>query len=405
MRSRNFAAWLLTGLLAVVPSGCALTYSVPPERLPAAIGGAMVERWPLEVGVFYMPAGREAVAADAAWRVPLGDAVAATIDWSLAQMFASVRTVDRLPSPSLPSQLAGVIVVRSAEAQPYPAVVTLDVALVAPDGATVAEWGVTGRGEWGPGPGISAREFFATVAADFALALRDASAVFMTGFISQPGVRAWLAANGVAHPAAVPVFAAGQSTDDASPRVVLLSDAATWRYGRTGQAMSCLGDRLVAARPPVSIMDAEDLRSALFPWLERSTAPSGAERLLALIAQSAVQRKLAALGVRYLVDFSGGTTMDIGRGGIFCGAGYGGGGCLGFAWGSRESSFRATVLDVRQAMEVAAEAVQERGGVYVPALILPIPLIAATETAACDALAVRVHGLVTGTRTSGVPGQ
>ena len=46
---------------------------------------------------------------------------------------------------------------------------------------------------------------------------------------------------------------------------------------------------------------------------------------------------------------------------------------------------------------------QEDGGVYVAAFGLPIPILAATESAACETLAARVHAVITGAGTTGVP--
>jgi hypothetical protein len=95
----------------------------------------------------------------------------------------------------------------------------------------------------------------------------------------------------------------------------------------------------------------------------------------------AIRNGMPAIGARDPLEFHGNTKTDI----------PGGGGCLGFAWGSRESSFGAGLLDMgREGAPFAAGATQ-RGGVYVPAFILPIPIMASTETAACEELSRRIH--------------
>ncbi len=75
--------------------------------------------------------------------------------------------------------------------------------------------------------------------------------------------------------------------------------------------------------------------------------------------------------------------------------GYGGGGCLGLAWGDRMSSFGAVVLDMWGGDTLSDTSATQRAGVYIPALILPIPIIAPTEEKACDELASKIHGIIT----------
>jgi hypothetical protein len=87
-----------------------------------------------------------------------------------------------------------------------------------------------------------------------------------------------------------------------------------------------------------------------------------------------------------MLVFTGATDTDISRGGILCGAGYGGGGCVGFAWGERNTAFRVNLLrDVFDGKDVDVVS-ETTGAVLVPAFGLPIPIIAATESTACRRL-------------------
>lgn len=104
--------------------------------------------------------------------------------------------------------------------------------------------------------------------------------------------------------------------------------------------------------------------------------------------EQAVQTQLRALGIRYFLEFRGGTKTDT-KGGMVCSYG-----CIGFVWGSRQSSFSAYLLDI-QKLEVLAEENVVRGGrVFVPAFLLPVPLIAATKTSACQELAEKIHAAI-----------
>ena len=157
------------------------------------------------------------------------------------------------------------------------------------------------------------------------------------------------------------------------------------------RARKCLGERL---QPALEVLDRDSLRHRLYPWLERSVAPSSAAALLDFLGEPALRATLQAIGVRYVVLFSGKTSTDFDKGGIVCGGGFGAGGCLGFSWGTRDSSFHAVVLDIQQGATAGDPQSRRTASIYMPAFIIPIPLIGATEAEACEELARQVRGLV-----------
>ncbi len=95
-----------------------------------------------------------------------------------------------------------------------------------------------------------------------------------------------------------------------------------------------------------------------------------------------------------MLEFHGGTKTDISGGGILCGVVTGGGGCLGYAWGSRESSFNATILDIKDKNKLSKAISTQKGGIYVPAFIFPMPIMAATESKACQNLTSQIRDLI-----------
>lgn len=160
--------------------------------------------------------------------------------------------------------------------------------------------------------------------------------------------------------------------------------------------MDCLQRALHGARPQLTIVGGQDFRDALFPWFDRDETPSGEAQFGSVLARSAVRERLHQLGVRYLVLVGSRTWEADQHGGIFCGAGYGGGGCLGFATYVRHSSTDAQVWDLGEARAVTTLGTEASGRAVIPAFVLPIPFIPATQGAACDSTARQLLDLLGG---------
>ena len=151
----------------------------------------------------------------------------------------------------------------------------------------------------------------------------------------------------------------------------------------------------------MGVVGFDALRLALFPWLEQSTAPRSEEDFLRFLVQADVQRKFAELNLRYWIQSSGGTITDIGKGPLVCGLGAPA--CFGITAGSRDSSFHVNVIDLKKAVSVARETVTRHSDVVVPAFFIPVPILAPTETVACQEMAAVIHGIATGKPTKARP--
>jgi hypothetical protein len=227
----------------------------------------------------------------------------------------------------------------------------------------------------------------------YALALRDASAILLVTLPDRPRVRGWLAEHGIDMPADGPALRESRTTAADITRVALLPMPSTSenRILVGYRARRCLGARL---EPVIPTVEEEAMRHGLYPWLEPSVAPASAPALLDFLGEPALRATLEHMGVRHVVLFSGDTKTDFDKGGILCGGGFGAGGCFGFSWGTRASSFAAMVLDTRTGTTAGDPQSERTANVYMPAFILPIPLIGATEGEACDELAAHVRQIV-----------
>ncbi|MFZ5555290.1 MAG: hypothetical protein ACOZDY_00985 [Pseudomonadota bacterium] len=160
------------------------------------------------------------------------------------------------------------------------------------------------------------------------------------------------------------------------------------KFGR--ETEECLAASIRAHAPGVRIVPRQKIRDALYPRLEPATQPPTEEAFAELLARPAVQERLRGLGLTHLVAFTGGTDAPPFQGGILCGTGYGGGGCLGFAWQDKTTTLAAALWDLERRERVAQEKARTEGTTIVPAFVLPIPLIADTHTAACQELGAQV---------------
>ena len=75
-----------------------------------------------------------------------------------------------------------------------------------------------------------------------------------------------------------------------------------------------------------------------------------------------------------------------------CAVGPGGGGCFGFVWWDTASVYEANIWDLQKARSVGAVSADASGMSYVPALLVPVPLIARTQNAACKGVAEQLGG-------------
>ena len=133
---------------------------------------------------------------------------------------------------------------------------------------------------------------------------------------------------------------------------------------------------------------------SLFPWFEPRTAPSETKGLSKLMARPGVAEKIAQQGVRYIIWLDGDTERVAGGGSLSCAAGPGGGGCFGFAWWQNDADYEASIWDLKGLESAGTISADFSGTSYLPALVVPIPLIARTQTAACKGLANQLQAFI-----------
>jgi len=134
---------------------------------------------------------------------------------------------------------------------------------------------------------------------------------------------------------------------------------------------------------------------SLFPWFEPRTAPAETKHLPKLMANPGVVERIAEQKVRYIIWLDGDTERVAGGGSLSCAAGPGGGGCFGFAWWQNDADYQASIWDLSELESAGTVTTDVSGTSFLPALVIPIPLIARTQTKACKALAGQLQQFIT----------
>ena len=109
------------------------------------------------------------------------------------------------------------------------------------------------------------------------------------------------------------------------------------------------------------------------------------------MARAGVAEAMRRRGVRYMVWLSGQTLREGSGGSLSCAAGPGGAGCFGVAWWQNNSEYTASVWDVSELSDMGDMKANVRGTSVIPALVIPIPIIARTREKACDSLATQIR--------------
>lgn len=178
--------------------------------------------------------------------------------------------------------------------------------------------------------------------------------------------------------------------------VVIL--AKSYHLGNETEAkqIACVEDALARGAGSLNVIPHDQFIDSIFPWFEPRTAPSETKGLAALMARPGVAEKVAAQGVRYIVWLDGDTERVAGGGSLSCAVGPGGGGCFGFAWWQNDSDYSAAIWDLDVLQSAGTITADVSGTSFLPALVVPIPLIARTRAAACKGLANQLQDFLVG---------
>jgi len=156
----------------------------------------------------------------------------------------------------------------------------------------------------------------------------------------------------------------------------------------------CIEDNLGRGKDGLTVIPHDVFVDSLFPWFEPRTAPAETKNLAKLMDRPGVADKIAEQGIRYIIWLDGDTEKVAGGGSLSCAAGPGGGGCFGFAWWQKDADYDAAVWDLQGLESAGTVSTDVSGTSFMPALVVPLPFIARTQSKACKTLADQLHRFI-----------
>jgi hypothetical protein len=168
--------------------------------------------------------------------------------------------------------------------------------------------------------------------------------------------------------------------------VVILGRRHASDYETEPDFIRCVGKHIMARDKSIHVIDELEFINSLYPWFEPRTAPMRPQDIARLLKQEPVAEKMLELRTEYMIWVDGTTVRTDSAGSMTCGIGPGGAGCFGFGTWGNDSNYEATIWDFTDQAEVGRINTSASGQSYMPAVIIPIPIIAPVQGTACDGI-------------------
>jgi hypothetical protein len=186
----------------------------------------------------------------------------------------------------------------------------------------------------------------------------------------------------------------GMTGIESDESVVILAKSYHLGNETEDKYINCVEDALSRGSKGLRVIPHKQFVDSLFPWFEPRTAPAETKGLPKLLERPGVAERIAEQKVRYIIWLDGDTDRVAGGGSLSCAAGPGGGGCFGFAWWQNDADYNAAVWDLKGLESAGSVTADVSGTSFLPALVVPIPLIARARAAACKGLADQLRTFI-----------
>ena len=172
----------------------------------------------------------------------------------------------------------------------------------------------------------------------------------------------------------------------AGDSIVILGRKNTAEIETESSLVSCLGGRLKRRLSGIGVIQEEQFVNSFYPWFEARTAPQHPDKLRQVFDQPKVSSRIKELGIRYFIWVEGSTERTGSAGSMTCSIAPGGGGCFGFGTWEDTSDYETTIWDIESFNEVGRVSTEAVGQSYMPAFVVPIPLLARVQGNACEGM-------------------
>lgn len=186
----------------------------------------------------------------------------------------------------------------------------------------------------------------------------------------------------------------GTSHLSSGDAVVILGRRHSSDYETEPDLVNCIGDILNAGEGGVNVISEKQFVDNLYPWFEPRMAPMNMKRLDQLTERTEVANALDSYNISYIIWIDGNTETTNSSGSIGCSIGAGGAGCFGFGTWDKESDYEATIWDYKNRKTLGTISAGATGTSYMPAVVVPIPLIARVQANACKGMGAQLKNFL-----------
>lgn len=179
---------------------------------------------------------------------------------------------------------------------------------------------------------------------------------------------------------------------DANQTVVVLGRRHSSDYETEPSLVDCVGDVLASGSDGLNVIPEQEFLDALYPWFEPRTAPMHVQDLERFLRDETLSAAMERYKVSYIIWIDGSTQTTDSSGSIGCSITVGGAGCFGFGTWEKESDYEAVVWDYQERQTQGQLSADASGTSYMPAVIIPIPIIARVQNSACKGMGEQLKG-------------
>ena len=172
--------------------------------------------------------------------------------------------------------------------------------------------------------------------------------------------------------------------------IVILGRRHAPDYDTEPDFIDCIGNQIRRGDERITVIPEPQFVDSLYPWFEPRTAPLSVENVGRLMILPSVANKLSELNLDYMIWIDGRTQDTNSSGSMTCGVGPTGAGCFGFGTWGTESEYEATIWNFNDGAEVGKMSALTSGQSYMPAVVVPIPIIAPVQDTACESLGTQL---------------
>ena len=177
----------------------------------------------------------------------------------------------------------------------------------------------------------------------------------------------------------------------AGESVVVIGRRSGSDYETEPELISCIGNALARGEDGINVIPEQDFVDRLYPWFEARTAPTHVRALHRLLSFDQIAQIIDDYNVHYLIWVDGNTEKTRSNGSISCGLSAAGISCFGFGTWDQTAEYEASIWDYRSKQLVGKVSSIADGTSYMPAIVIPIPIIAPVQDDACKGMALQLR--------------